>query len=94
MSNKENQNQGYREQNGCHNCKKCFVKFEYAAGPEYFCTKDAPQRPPCACNETFGDVTANEYERLWDAAYEAWENWSKDRERKAWGICEDWGDNG
>ena len=87
----------YREQDGCRNCGRCFTKCEFDAETEYYCTKDAPKRPLCGSllmaeswEETFGDVTANEYERLFDAAHDEWDKWSEGRERKAWGKCGDW----
>ena len=48
----------YKIQNGCHNCKNCFILTECDSNDEYYCTKDAPSRPRCGSShldETFDE---------------------------------------
>jgi hypothetical protein len=80
----------YRRQNGCYNCEKCFIKSEYDDENLYYCTMNAPKRPPCM------SVLMDEYEsslkdeKKFHDMYEEWEVWVKDRNVSAWGICDSW----
>jgi len=91
----------YRQQralNGCHNCRHVFRYEEYDEGDTYYCALGALPRPRC------GSVLMDEsiyVQRLPDeervsftarvrAAHAAWNEWSRDREVAAWGICDDW----
>jgi hypothetical protein len=87
----------YREQGGCHNCRHCFIMFEYDCGPSYFCTLGGVHRPPCgsvAMGEfdmpaTYGD-DYEAWESATNARYEAWSQWAIHREVAAFGICDNW----
>jgi len=37
----------YHVQNGCYNCKKCFIQMEYDDHDQYFCHLDGSKRPKC-----------------------------------------------
>ncbi len=83
----------YREQDGCHGCKHCFIESDYDAGPVYYCTFRAPPRPRCgSCamqaerwDRKDGKTLAG---RAWSRAFNAWEKWRKGREVQPWGRCE------
>ena len=78
-------NKDYCEQDGCWNCKICFVKVDHDMDTAYYCTKDAPKRPLCL------SVAMNEYKIADDYDdYDAWEEWSKDKTVEPWGKCSDW----
>lgn len=81
----------YAEVPGCHNCKHCFVFYEYEDGNQYYCKKNAPRRPRC------GSVAMGECPRIkfTDAGERAlrklkdkWHDWSQDREVMPWGCCD------
>jgi hypothetical protein len=80
--------ESYRRQDGCYNCGKCFIKSEYDDENLYYCTMNAPKRPPClsvAMSESSFDY-GSDFHNM----YEAWEAWAKDRDVSAWGICNSW----
>ena len=78
---------GYHEFAGCHNCRFCWVRREYEHPPELFCTHgDTEPRPPS------GSVFLDEAfdfrdDAKWDAQFNEWERWSKQRAVKPFGIC-------
>lgn len=84
----------YHVQRACCNCAHVFEMGDYDSGETYFCTLDAPPRPPCgsvAMDEMFSegiepgsDPELEEYGRRMDL----WRDWSKPREVEAHGICE------
>ena len=81
----------YEERDGCHNCLKAFVVKEYDEPNYYYCTEDAPERPPC------GSVRMKECPQFFDISEEeerilinAWDEWSESREVMAWGFCRRW----
>ena len=79
----------YKNQAGCNNCKSVFIKSDYDEGYTYFCTQDGVQRPLClsvGMNETID--TPNE--KRWQRVCANWNEWSKKREVKPFGICDDW----
>ncbi len=83
----------YREQNGCHNCRHVFLRYEYDDTDEYYCTLNAPERPMCNSvnmNEWAGTVERSMTLATHDRIEKAWRAWKKDREVKAWGICDAW----
>lgn len=77
----------YREIRGCHNCSQCFQRTEYDEGRAYFCTLNAPPRPPCM-SVSMGETPDNFGD--YDAEYRAWDAWSEPREVAAWGYCDNW----
>jgi len=60
----------YKVQNGCHNCRYCFILTEYDMNDEYYCTKDAPPRPKSGSShldenfDEFKDAAIHEKERI------------------------------
>jgi hypothetical protein len=83
----------YKEQNGCHNCKRCFIFEEYDEDYKYFCTLNAPPRPKCG--STF--MSSMRSEEKWSKDKETrykeratWEEWQEGKEVKAWGICDEY----
>lgn len=83
-------NKGYKVQDGCYNCKHCFVMREHDAEKEFYCHIDGSERPPC------GSVAMDEwhhtlYQR--DQKYEAihkWDEWAKQHKVDGCGKCDDW----
>lgn len=80
----------YKIQDGCHNCKHCFVMSEYDDANTYYCTLNAPPRPLCGS-------TAMREDFKWDTIssaknkgkrYEDWEEWEAGRRVKREGICD------
>jgi hypothetical protein len=77
----------YRERRGCHNCARVFVKTDWDAYPEYYCTVGASVRPLClsaGMDETghdYGDDYRDDDARA--RRRRAWEQWSKGREVSA-----------
>lgn len=75
----------YRIQNGCHNCKQIFIKYEYDSRDYFYCVKDAPKRPLCmsvAMNESPEYPTENDWKE--------WDKWTETRNVKSYGICDNW----
>jgi len=78
----------YKIQDGCRNCKNCFVVDGYQE-INYYCTSGAEKRPPCS------DTWVDEYDHDEDrkngyAKGRAWTKWSRDTEVAAWGICDEY----
>lgn len=65
----------------CRNCANVFVYSEYDEGARYYCTLNAPKRPPC------GSVGMGENTADWDDNYDAWDAWSAGREVAPNGTC-------
>lgn len=77
----------YRVRDGCHNCKHVFVRGDYDEGVQYFCTLDAPARPPCmsvGMGEVPVDFMSNHEH------YDNWDAWSEGRQVRESGICDSW----
>lgn len=87
----------YRLQPGCYHCKHVFEMSEYSNGTTCFCTLDSSPRPLCgsvAMDEEFpwvsdlaSELRYTESDHYW-IAYNAWEEWSKDRQVVEFGICD------
>lgn len=83
--------ESYREQDGCWNCNKVFVRHEYDEWPQWFCTVGTPDRPLCcsvAMNEAgdLGDI----FTPAMDARYNAWDKWADNTECRPYGKCDGW----
>lgn len=81
----------YAEVPGCHNCKHCFIWYEYDEAPEYYCTKNAPKRPKCgsvAMSECPKVTLTKSGMRAFTKMKDKWQEWSRDREIRPWGCCE------
>ena len=81
----------YREQDGCHNCRHVFVRYEYEEDDEFYCALNAPPRPmtnSVAMNEWAGNVERSTTLATHERLEKAWRKWKKDREVKAFGICD------
>lgn len=76
--------EGYRDQDGCHNCVNVFRRTDFDEGYTYYCTSDAPPRPPCM------SVSMKESLHDTDSDYDLWDAWKAGREVNPWGTCEDW----
>lgn len=74
--------QEYVEQPGCHDCRHCFIKYDYDAATTYYCAFGAPRRPRCGsvCMKEFDGETA-------ESDFHKFDKWAKGREVKAWGMC-------
>jgi hypothetical protein len=70
----------YTEQDGCHNCKNCFMYQEHDESEEYYCNinNDRPKCGSVFLGESF-DGTRDEYD--------AWGEWGNNNKVKPWGIC-------
>jgi hypothetical protein len=80
----------YRNQDGCHDCRHVFVKYEHDDPPFYFCTLNAPPRPLCcsvAMDETVPDDGTIDFVSFREAN-KRWEEWASVREVQAYGICD------
>ncbi len=76
-------NNKYIVQNGCHNCKNCFVFSDWDSILEYYCNHDN-NRPKCgsvALGENF------DWKRKDMDEYKAWDKWSKKNQVSPCGIC-------
>jgi hypothetical protein len=76
----------YRNQKSCPQCKHVFVKYDFEDGPYYYCTYNAPPRPPCdsmAMTETSLQLKCDPIELETN-----WLEWSKDKTVEPFGICD------
>ena len=80
--------ENYRIQNGCYNCKRIFLKYEFDSRDYFYCTKDAPKRP--LCMSVGMDEAPDTGNSRWLKAFNKWDKWSKDREVESYGICDNW----
>ena len=80
----------YHSCDSCANCSYCVTIEEYEEAPELFCHSDDSIRPPS------GSILMNERHNIANnrQAYQEWAAWSKDRQVKANGICNEWNNNG
>jgi len=79
----------YFEQHGCHDCRWCFAYYNEDSTIAYYCSFEAPDRPPCgsaALGEEWDTADEQGYERAWSA----WVDWADGRQVKPWGICAKW----
>lgn len=79
----------YKNQDGCYNCKFCFIFEEYNEGFSYYCNADGSERPLCGSvymREGFLAHTQNREE--WKNLRDKWITWAKNREVKPCGICD------
>ena len=77
----------YRDQDGCHNCRRVFYRYEYGGESERFCTRNAPKRPECM-SVAMDECSTLHDQALYHTAYNAWEKWKTGRVVNAWGICD------
>ena len=84
----------YREQDGCHNCQRVFVKSDHDELPEFYCTLNAPQRPLCLSVE-MGESPEVDYSlpkedriAIEEKLIDDWNFWREGREVKVYGICD------
>jgi len=97
---------GYKQCDGCWNCKHRFTKSEYDEGSTLYCTFGAEPRPPCG-SVLMGELNGclgrgglfNKHHAKWamdaeDRAshdrYLAWDLWSDPREVHREGKCAHW----
>ena len=94
-----NLDEAYCVQEGCWCCYTLFVMVEYDCDDHYYCTRNAPPRPPCGsvCMDEYvnpyddetgeATMTLDEAEKRSMAAWEAWGGWKEDREVTREGTC-------
>ena len=73
----------YRVQDGCESCIHAFGKGEHDEPTQFYCTLNAPKRPPC------GSVAMNEscFDNVgYDS--DAWMKWAEGRAVWERGICD------
>lgn len=81
----------YRVQDGCANCRYVFVRKESDSDDELYCTRGAPERPPCMsfvmeeCELIEGKPWGHD-----DEGHRKWDEWKKGRQVVALGICGEW----
>lgn len=85
----------YRKQNVCANCKHVFVRYddEYAPNDEYYCTLNAPPRPPCMSTENKEWATDIDPVTKFPTSirtWQVWRAWAEGREVDMLGICDAW----
>ena len=81
--------ESYKKQTGCYNCKFCFIHTEYDEDSRYYCHIDKSSRPICGSvhmDEHFH--TKSQDDITTSMMYDKWDNWCKDREVRAWGVCD------
>ena len=87
----------YRILHACANCAHAFHWQAYDHGDEFFCTLEAPARPPCGSlfmevalsmpAESFGVDVLDEG---WNEASDAWEAWAEAQKVENHGACDHW----
>lgn len=83
----------YDLRNGCYNCNGCFIRGDYDSPLTYYCNVDQSERPLCgsvAMKEAHTLQTPRLSKREASKSYREWEKWSKERQVRAWGICNKW----
>jgi len=81
----------YVERECCANCGHVFIQRMYDEGPYYFCHVDNSERPPCnsvLMGEMLDVMVLSFDDPRYDAAMDAWDEWSECREVIAWGYCD------
>ena len=87
----------WKKQDGCHNCKKKFVMYDYDGGGEIFCNKNN-DRPLCgsvALKESFLDkikqyLGTNKYNAEYSRLSKKWDDWGRDHWTMESSVCDDW----
>lgn len=86
----------YRVQDGCHNCRHAFLRWDYDGEWDLFCTLGAQERPPCM-SSGMDECDTSTSAKVFSDACDKWREWSEGRKVEAAGICPEWkvkGDNG
>lgn len=85
---------GYVVGEGCHNCRRVFIKSECDGETMLFCRYRAGRRPRCgsvAMNECFGsDRPLSLTDKTWRAAMKRWDDWAEGRLVDEAGWCPQW----
>jgi len=74
---------GYRQQDGCYNCRFSIKWSDYEAYDKYICHKDLSDRP----SPLYGFVNGTEEK---NGSEKAWYGWKAGREVHYHGICDNW----
>lgn len=81
---------GYKEQDGCHNCHSVVKIIEHDDPTQYLCGYKAPERPRSGSTymgesfvEKFGEPV-----KWIKAKMKAWEEWMQGRRVKPYGTCD------
>jgi len=84
-----------RDQDGCHNCKHCYVWTDYDDGSYYFCDVEG-DRPVCPSIK-MGEATIPDFvddfdafEAAMEVISDTWDDWEPGHERDPWQICDKW----
>ncbi len=76
----------YKIQDGCHNCKYVFRRWEYDDQGCFFCTFLSP-RPKCCCSTAMKEKVHDLPKEDQSDAYKIWFDWAEKHEVCASGIC-------
>ena len=82
---------GYREQDGCHNCRHVFVLREHDDPDTLYCTEDGTTRPPTpwvAMDEIADVLDGEDWHKRMRVINKAWDAWAEGREVHPAGICD------
>lgn len=87
----------YNEIRSCGNCKFVFIKSDYDEERTYFCTKNAPTRPPCM-SMAMGENPLYPTQEVVDGEelmkhYAIWEQWGDPRQVELNGKCKHYKDS-
>jgi hypothetical protein len=80
---------GYKMQDGCHNCKHCVRIAEYDCETVLFCGFNAPPRPKSG-SVLMGEgffIRMDTPDEEVNAIEKAWDDWAKPRMVSAQGTC-------
>jgi len=72
----------YINQTGCHDCAHVFVRSEHDDLDRFYCTRNAPPRPPCM------SVGMGEAGNITTENFKAWNEWSGNRQVEPFGTCD------
>lgn len=81
---------GYKEQDGCHNCHFVEAIEEHDDLTQYFCGYEAPKRPRSG-SVYMGEAFAKKFSessKVIIPRMRAWEEWTQGRQVKSYGICD------
>ena len=86
--------QGYHKQDGCWNCRLCFILKDHFGTPwQWHCLASAPLRPPCGWDEEDAGGLGHTHGpgSMWRCVNQAWNRWQRavdEVSRNA--ICNRW----
>lgn len=79
----------YKIQDGCHNCRHCFIKSDYDSEDEYFCEFNKKRPIPCgSCKMRECFEWGSEHDNIYWQQLNEWEKYEKDECVVQSGICD------